>query len=349
MADWTRGMRRTYEFWRVNPDTWGDSERIESVTACSVTRDADDPVLGGATFSMDAWEGEMYVREYLVTYQFGLRERWPLGVHLLQASDWDFNGMRGTTDIQASTPLKELQDDAPPIGFFINSGNTSAQGARLMSTYGRMPVNTPADGMPITNAIVASDSDSWLSYISTVLAKGGEEIALDSRGAAHIVPQRNPRALRPAMTFDDSNSSILHPDVKVASNISTVPNVIEVVYSTETGVMTETLVNSDASSESSTVTRGRRVLHRNTSPSLPDNPTRDDVAAAAAMLMKGLGHGEYEVTFTHGFVPDVTVGTAVRLNYRRMGLNVVAMVVRQVIDCTPSCPVTTTARYRKES
>ena len=348
MADWTQGMTRTYEFWEVDPATWGDERRLDSVTGATIVRDSDDETLGNASFDMDSWEGEKYIRTYMVTEQFGLRERWPLGTHLVQVDNTLFDGMRGSTTVQGFTPLKELADDYPPLFYYVDSGYATAHAARLMATYGRMPVDEGFDGGVLYEAHVAEDSDTWLSYIRGLLAKGCAHIALDSRGVALVAPDQDPSSLMPVRTFDDSNSSILRPEVRVTSNRPEVPNVVQVVYSTESGCLVGEAVNSDPSSETSTVALGRRKLLRVTSPDLPDNPTQADVDDLARRTLRKEGHAVYEVAFSHGFVPDVTLGSAVRLAYRAAGIDVVAVVVRQTVPCTPGCVVETTARYTKE-
>ena len=40
MINWHESMEQTYEFYKVDPNTWRDSERITSITVCTITRDA---------------------------------------------------------------------------------------------------------------------------------------------------------------------------------------------------------------------------------------------------------------------------------------------------------------------
>ena len=350
MADWTRGMNRTYEFWRVNPATWGDAERIDTITDATIKRDMDLETLGSAAFTMDAWEGEMYVRTYLVTFQDGVRERWPLGTHLLIADSEDFDGAYGSSSVDAYTPLKELLDDMPPLGFTIAEGSTLDRAKQLMELHGRMPVLPVEGGSPVTEAYTADpDSDTWLSLISGFLAKTDHRIELDTYGRALIAPMQDSRSMMPAFTFDDGNSSIMQPAVKVDSNMPEVPNVVEVVYSKDDAYLSCELVNDAPGSITSTASRGRVVRHRESSPELPDNPTQADVDDSARRLMREMGSATYEVTFTHGFVPDVAPGVAVRLNYSAMGLDVVAVIASQTIRCTPSCQVESVARFTREA
>lgn len=342
-------MTRTYEYWTVNPETWGDSELLDTVTGCTVTRDSDDETLGSASFSMDSWEGERYVRVYLIATQDGVRERVPIGTYLVQASSREFDGMRGYMSVTGYTPLKELLDDGPPLGFSVSSGYATKQAARLMSLYARMPVGDVESAGAVQEAYVAKPEDTWIGYINGLLAMGSFHIALDGRGNALLAPDQSADAAAPVFTFSDDKASILQPSVSVTNNLGETPNVVEVVYSTDTGYLVARVENSSESSESSTKTLGRQKLHRENSPDLPDSPTQSDVNQYAAKLMKELGAATYEATFRHGFVPDLNLGVAVRLDYKAMGLDTVGVIVNQSIECTPACQVTTTVRYTRES
>lgn len=348
MADWKRGMARTYEFWEVNPSTWGDNEILDTITSCSITRDSDDETLGSATFEMDSWEGERWIRVYLITKQDGVRERWPLGTFMVQVPDRSFDGMRGYASANGYTPLKELADNKPPVAYKLETGFVEDKVARLIETYGRAPVVMPEGETRIQEEFVAEDDESWLSFDKSALAKGKKHIELTPRGEVLIAPDQDPWSKMPSFVFNDSNSSILRPEVQVSTDLSEVPNVVQVVYSKASGCLIGEAVNDDPSSENSTVTLGRRKVYRENSPELPDNPDQEDVDILARKLLREKGAASYEVTFTHGFVPDVNLGTAVRLSYRAMGLDVVAIVTAQTIQCTPACQVQTTARYYKE-
>lgn len=348
MADWTRTMQRTYEFWEMNPATWGDVKLLDCVTACTIERDAEADTLGSASFEMDAWEGEKWMRVYLITRQDGLRERWPLGTFLVQSPNMSLNGMRAKVTADGFTPLKELADNYPPVGYYADNEYMEARVSTAMLNYCRAPFVEPAKTTMLYEPYVVDDGESWAAYLKGMLAKGKKHFAINGRGEVMAAPDQNPRAAMPFMTFDDSNSSIMQADVNVTSNLSEVPNVVQVVYSKGAGCLMAEAVNDDPMSENSTVRLGRRKVYRETSPELPDNPQQYDVDDLAKKILREKGAAIYEAEFTHGFVPDVTLGTAVRLNYTSMKLNVVGAVVRQSIPCTPSCQVKTVIRYTKE-
>jgi hypothetical protein len=353
VPDWKRSMRRTYEYWQVDPLSWGDVTRIDEVTACTITRDLDDELLSNATVDLSMstweWEDEVYIRVYLVTEQDHVSERFALGTFLMLATDWSFSGMRGSSSVTGYSPLKELADDSPPLGYPIGSGNTAQRCVTLASAHCRAPVEPAAsgEGIAIADPYVADDDDTWNSFLSGVLAKSGHRLDVTERGHLTIAPMRYPAAIAPAYVFDDSNSSILRPAVTVSANLPDVPNVVQLIYSRDGGSTVVTREDNDPGKPTSLKRRGRRVLYRETSPELPDNPSQADVEQAADKVMRDKGAAVYEVGYEHAFVPDVRPGTGVRLAYGRAGIDVNAMVVSQTISCTPACLVQETARFTK--
>ena len=133
-----------------------------------------------------------------------------------------------------------------------------------------------------------------------------------------------------------------------------IPNVVEVVYSSQGGagggedMLFSTVVNDDPNSPTSTVSRGRRIVYRDTNPALSGNPFQSDLDEYAKRLLEELSTVEYKISYTHGYCP-VRLGDCVRLNYNRAGLkDIKAKVVYQSIACTASCTVTEKAVFTKK-
>jgi hypothetical protein len=127
-----------------------------------------------------------------------------------------------------------------------------------------------------------------------------------------------------------------------------VPNVIEVVYSPTDGTpIFSRVVNDDPNSIISTVSRGREVVYRETSPSVVEGINQAQLDDYARNKLKELSSLEYKVSYRHGYCP-VRIGDCVRLNYVRAGLeDVKAMVTRQTIKCESGCSVDETAVFTR--
>jgi hypothetical protein len=158
-------------------------------------------------------------------------------------------------------------------------------------------------------------------------------------------PIQDTASLQPVWTYNDDNSSILYPEISIERDLYGIPNVVEVVYSKDSGYYYSKAVNDDWNSPISTINRGREIIHRITDPELGGNPTQEYIDAYAEQTLRNLSKLEFEVTYSHGYCP-VRMGDCVELNYSRadLGLNhVKAKVISQSIKCETGCPVEETA------
>lgn len=95
----------------------------------------------------------------------------------------------------------------------------------------------------------------------------------------------------------------------------------------------------------STVNRGREIVHRETDPQFSGEPTNRQIEDYATSLLSQLSSVEYTISYSHGYCP-VRLYDCVRLNYERAGLmDIKAKVIRQSIECKPGCKVTETAVF----
>ena len=168
---------------------------------------------------------------------------------------------------------------------------------------------------------------------------------MDEIGRVLFVPDQDTASLQPVWTYDDSNSSILYPDLTLNHDMYGIPNVVEVIYSNGYDCYYHRAVNDDSNSPTSTVSRGREILYRVTDPELAGNPTESEIKDYAEKLLREMSTLEFKVTYTHGYCP-VRVGDCVRLDNTKANLkNVKAKVISQSVKCEPGCPVTETAIF----
>ena len=143
MPDWTKPMQQTYEFYVVDPNTWKDKTPYNNVISCSINRDLSVDTLGSATLDLTEPIDECYMRIYLITIQNGVKEKHPLGVFLVQAPLLSFNGKRSSVTADGYTPLIELKESQPEIGFYISKyTNVMERVSALTKEHVRAPVVT---------------------------------------------------------------------------------------------------------------------------------------------------------------------------------------------------------------
>lgn len=346
MPDWTKSMEQTFEYYIVDPGTWKDMKRIDTVKSCSISRDSGAETLGSATLYITETIGECYVRVYLITIQNGLTEKHPLGTYLVQTPSSSFDGKKQDNTLDAYTPLIELKENPPPLGYSILKGeNIMKMAYQICRDNVRAPVVKADNETELYNDFVANTNDTWITFTSDLISNAKYKLSLDELGRILFAPDQDTASLQPVHTYDDDNSSILYPEITVNHDLYGIPNVVEVVYSDANDIYYGRAVNDDENSPTSTVNRGREILHRVTNPSLSGIPTELQIQKYAEQLLREVSCLEYTVTYTHAYCP-VRLNDCVRLNYERAGIsNIKAKVISQSIKCEPGCPVTEKAVF----
>lgn len=346
MPNWQSSMQQTFEYYTVDPGTWKDVKKINSVISSTINRDSDSDTLGSATLEVTEPLGETYIRIYLITLQNGVEERHPLGTYLAQTPSNTFNGKYNKYSLDAYTPLLELKEKLPPIGYTIPKGkNIMKYVCDLTDDHMRAPVVTTERPDTLQYDFVANSSDTWAKYINDLVGSMNYSVNLDELGRVIFQPKQNAESMQAMWTFDDSNSSILYPEITLDNDIYGIPNVVEVVYSNGNMVFYSKAVNNDPNSTLSVQNRGREIMYRDTNPNLIGLVSQAQVDRYAKQLLSNLSSVECSVSYTHGYCP-VRVGDCVRLNYKKAGIeDVKAKVISQSISCVPGCPVTEKAVF----
>lgn len=346
MADWLSTMQQTFEYYVVDPNTWKDMKRLNNVKSCSITRDSELETLGSATIDMEDSIGECYVRVYLITIQNGLKERHPLGTFIIQSPSSAFNGKTKTITMDAYTPLLELKESPPPLGYSIlKDANVMDEAYRLVREHARAPVVKTDNTTTLFFDFVANTDDTWITFLRDLISNAKYAFDLDELGRILFAPKQDTASLQPVWEYNDDNSSILCPEVTLSHDLYGIPNVVEVIYSVGSSHYYSRVVNDDENSPISTINRGREIIHRVTNPSMVGDPTENQIDEYAEQLLRELSTLEYTLSYTHGYCP-VRVGDCVRLNYNRAGLtNVKAKVISQNIKCSLGCQVTEKAIF----
>ena len=343
-------MEQTYEYYVVNPDTWKDVDRLTNIKSCTINRDSTVETLGSATFDITGSVGECYIRVYLITVQNGVRLKHPLGTFLAQTPSSSFDGMVRAVSMDAYTPLLELKEKSPPLGYSLYATTQSDPdvlgiAAQLARENMRAPVVPSSYRKTLDTAFVSNTDDTWLTFLSDLIATAKYKFDLDELGRLLFTPHQEIDSLQPIWTYTDDNSSILHADISMEHDLFGIPNVVEVIYSGERKTLDAVAKNNDPTSPTSIQNRGREIVHRITDPGFPGIPSQAEVQEYADRALKDLSSIEYSISYTHGYCP-VRVGDCVRMNYKRSGIvGVKAKIISQSISCEPGCPVSEKAVF----
>lgn len=349
MINWLEGMQQTFEYYTVDPDTWKDVKQLMNVTSSTINRDADAETLGSASFDITESVGECYIRIYMIAIQNGVKNKIPLGTFLVQTPSSSFDGRVRKVTMDAYTPLLELKENPTPIGYFIAKDENIVESAiRLIEEHARAPIVTTYDDSTIPYDFVSNTDDTWLLYLSDFIANAKYTFDLDEMGRILLSKKQDIASLQPVWTYEDSEISILYPEQDMDHDLYGIPNVVEVIYSNGSDNFYVKVVNDDPNSPTSTINRGREIIHRVTSPEMTGIPSKEQIEEYAEQLLRNLSTVEYTISYTHGYCP-VRIGDCVRINSKRAGLtDIKAKVISQSIICEPGCPVSEKAVFTKK-
>lgn len=346
--DWTKSMQQTYEFYKVDPVSWSNTEKVETIISGSITRSSEDELLENASFKTSEALDECYIRVYMICNQNGITyEPIPLGTFLVQSPNTSFNGKITDITMDAFSPLIELKDSVPPYGYAIKSGVSILDTASdILFENCRAPRTIVSGDTALADDFVSDfGNDTWLTFLTDLLSSDNYTLALDEMSRILFKPKQNISALSPVWTYNDDNSSILYPEISLQRDLYGIPNVVEVLFSNDTGYKLGRAVNNDKNSILSTVVRGREVIHRETNPEDLVNPTQAQINNYAEELLRSMSVLENTLSYTHGYCP-VRVGDCVLLNYERAGFsNIRAVVTSQTISLKPGAEVSETAVF----
>ena len=231
MADWLSSMSRTYEYYEVDPRTWKDIKLIDNVKSCNIERDSSAETLGSASIDINESLGECYLRVYLITIQNGVREKHPLGTFLVQTPASAFDGRVRSVSMDAYTPLLELKEGQPPIGYSVPKGeNIMSIVNRLSREHLRAPIVEARSDEKLYYDFIADTSDTWLTFIRDLASNAKHNFVLDEMGRVLFSPKQDTASLQPVWTYTDDNSSILMPNLNMEHDLYGIPNVVEVIY-----------------------------------------------------------------------------------------------------------------------
>lgn len=346
MINWHDSMQQTFEYYIVDPNTWKDQSQILDVEACSITRDLSSDTLGSATLDCKTILDECYVRVYLISIQNGETDKRPLGTFIIQTPSESFDGKVLKNTYDGYTPLLELKEKSPPLGYtLLKDQEIMSIALNLFRENMRAPVVKANSTKTLYDDFVSNTSDTWLTFLSDLVANAEFQIRLDEQGKVIFEPVQDIASIQSVWTYNDDDISILYPDITNDRDLYGIPNTVEVIYSSNGEILYSKVVNDDKNSPISTVKRGREILYRDTNPSISGIPTQEMLDAYATQLLRNLSTLEHTISYRHGYCP-VRIGDVVTINYQRAGLkNVRARVTSQSISCETGCPVEETATY----
>lgn len=347
--DWTRSLQVTWRYCLVDPQTWDDAGTLGSVKSCSISWDAETETLVSGSLEVDETfpEDECYVRVWCDATQDRRTERFAVATLICQASSDASEGTVRTFSVEAHSPLLELQDDMPPVGWSV-SGRVDAAVSSICA-HMRSPLVEYESAASLPTPVVAGEEDTWLTMLWAVLDAADLMPTVNGMGETEIAPRTARWTMNPTVTLSDTDQrGVLWVDMSRETSLFGIPNRFEVIWSSGDSTFRSVATNDDPASPTSTAMRGRVVSMRETNPDgLMANPTQEAVDAFAQKRLRE----ESVVTRTYslkaGFMP-LRLGMAVMLDLTKLGAYEVAVIGSMDMDCDVEAGMSLTLTSTRE-
>lgn len=329
--DWTRGYSATYQLYRVHPKTWADSELIGGLDSVSVERssDGDAPLLESGSMTLMASIGdslsEGYYRIAMVARQGDEAER--VDVATLHCASTGGSVRRGADmlSVTGHSVLWPAQQDkivSASEGRYAPAGMDGiAYAADMLRRSIAAPVTTQAS-VTLDDHVVFSSDTTVLAAVWAIVRACGCTMRVSGDGSVSIEPKQDV----PALTLDSAHARLLHQEVRHELDLSAVPNVYVAI---DGGDIAEA-VNDDATSLTSTETRGYRSVTIDRAPVRVNGETLDGYAARRLEELSTVTDSR---TYTREWWPGVRPGDIVRGSLASVLLDGDMRVSKQSITC----------------
>lgn len=339
MLDWQRSYASSWRVYRVNPETWADSDRIEGIDSITITKDATGKAAlmeSGTVAATNTTIPRGYYRIAMVAEQDGTRERVDVATLELVRNGGKVDYGVPTDSITARSVLYPASTLELSPSQYAPAGSDGAEyAARLLRLNCVAPVIVDGEGFPLAGNVVPEEGESALSVAWRVADAGGHIIRIMGNGEIHVMPK--PTA--PAITLDGTSASLVLPSVDYGDTYDGIPNRFTVTEGTNRVVVT----NEDAASPTSYQQVGYWIDKSERNPTRIGGETLD---AYARRRLAELSVVRMERTYKRKWWPEVYPHDVVRASLASVRLDGDLRIERQSLEC--GAGITVTERAVKE-
>lgn len=285
-----------------------------------------------------------FIKLHIPPYGTNDYVEWPQGVFLLSSPSR--TGENSTTiyrDVEAYDALQVFNDD------LINSRYTVAASASYTSTISTLLGSIPKSIQASTSVLPAAKEwdpgTSKLKIINELLnALNYQSLSFDEDGIAIVKGYTSPSQRAPEYVYADDEVGLINPNVTQDFDLFSIPNNwVLVVSDPDRAALVGTYTNTDPSSPTSTVRRGRTITDFRTEQDAADqtalNAKAQRLAFEASQIYEAVefktammpihsGNDVYKITFSqlaiddkyseHSWSLDLTAGALMAHRARRV-------------------------------
>lgn len=246
--DWSKSYSASWRVFRVNRDTWADSEQIANVDSVSISRTADGDLLESGSMEVTDDFKSDYYRIVMTAEQGGEITRVDVATLLFDISGGKYNYRTTAQSAEGYSVLYPASKTTIIAGEYAPKGVNGAEYAgKLLASAINAPVEVEGSFI-LDDHVVHEIGSNVLEAAWAVLEAGDFVVQIDGRGIVHIRPIPD----EPSLILDTTTSGIIMNEVTYTTDISKVPNRYVVIVDNYKTIA----VNSDPESSVSTVNRG---------------------------------------------------------------------------------------------
>ena len=320
--NWNQGFSAKYYVNFVDPQTWGDRDRLE-ITEGSIKR-SDSGIGSSADLTCINYDStvERWVRVWLDARQSGSSEHIPLFTGLATAPEKDVDGRLINNTLTCYSSLKPCQDVMLPLGYYATAGIQGAELVRqLLAESTPAPIIVTGESPALSKYIIAEENENHLTMIEKILSAINWRLRLHGDGTVEVCSM----STEPKVKFDALENDSIEPKLKAVNDWYGCPNVFRAVVGDTSAVARD----DSPTSPLSTVNRGREIWAQERDCNLNANET---LAEYAVRRLKEEQRHYLAVDYDRRFHPDLLVSDLVRLHYPEQGIDGVFYISEQSIE-----------------
>lgn len=312
--NWAKGYSASYYLSIIDKNTMRDIDRREIISGSIVRSDSE--LRESADIDCRGYDSktEQYIRIWLDARQGGDSSHIPLFTGLATSPTHQYSGRVKSSTLQCYSILKVAQDVMLPRGWYAPTDARGGDMIEQLLSVLKLPesyINIEPDSPPLSQAIIAEQSENHLSMIDRILDAMGWQMRLDGYGRVFIEDKKkNSDAL---VLFDSNEMDMIENEIDVSYDWFSAPNVLRCSLDDNCAIA----IDDDPNSPLSTVSRGREVWYEDTEVFLNTDET---LAEYASRMLKYYQRVATNISYNRRYYPGIYPGDRIQINYPAQGV-----------------------------
>ena len=343
----------TYTYRTVEWYSFNESEDLGNVTSGSVELSALSDLKATCSFDFEGGTEPNTTDLVRIYYSCdddsGEHAQYCIGTFFVGYADVSYRlgggSLIASGTVDGWSVLKALQDVRLGYAYTVPSGTNAVSKASELIAGRNLPVNASESSYTLTSDHTFEPDDSLLTVVNWLCTAAGFQAPYpDAYGTVQLNRYVDPSARSVVATFEDSDRSIMYPEVSVENDWQEIPNVYKLYYSTDTLALHAEARNVSGSKASMDARGGRELSEVMSVEELDGATTSDKKTNLEAMAATKLENNSQEIErvhISHPYIP-LTANDAVRVNYSDRSWS--GNVQNMRIDLSPATQCDTTLR-----